>query len=313
MPKKMISIDYGKYGIYFALFILVIFFSIMDSNFLTTGNMTNLFRQISINGIISIGMTFVIITGGIDLSVGSVLALTSTIAALLLVTGIPFIIVLPVVLMTGILLGMTNGFLIAKLKLQPFIVTLATMTIFRGLTYVLTDGKPISDLTDSAFFSFIGRGDLFGIPVPVIIFILVFVSAYIILNKSVFGRNIYAIGGNEKAARLSGVSVNKIKMSVYVIAGFLATLAGIILLSRLNSAQPNLGVGYELDAIAAVVIGGTSLSGGRGKITGTLIGILIIGIISNGLNILGVPGFYQEIIKGLIILSAVLLDRFNKN
>ncbi|MGL4590111.1 MAG: ABC transporter permease [Mycoplasmatales bacterium] len=312
MRGKSKKIDYSKYGIYFALVVLVIFFSIMNSNFLTTGNVVNLLRQISVNGLISIGMTFVIITGGIDLSVGSVLGLMSSVMALLLVGGMPFTIVLPIVLVIGALFGMINGLLISKVKLQPFIVTLATMTIFRGVTYVLTNGKPISNLTTSNFFEFIGRGDIAGIPVPVIIFAAAFIGAYIILNKTVYGRNIYAIGGNETAAILSGLNANRIKTSVYVIAGFLSTLAGIILISRLNSAQPNLGVGYELDAIAAVVIGGTSLSGGRGKISGTLIGILIIGVISNGLNIMGVNAFYQEIIKGLIILGAVLLDRFNK-
>lgn len=309
MTKKL---NLTNIGVYLTLVVLVVIFSLLSSNFLTAGNMINLFRQIAINGLIAIGMTMVITTGGIDLSVGSILGLTAMVSAYLMVTGVPPIIAVLVCLALGALLGLINGFIIAQYKLQAFIVTLATMTTFRGLTYVISDGKPISNISDSALFSFIGKGDILGIPIPIFIFFIAFGIAYVVLNKTVFGRNVYATGGNETAAKLSGVDVKKTHIMVYVISGFLAALAGLILISRLNSAQPTLGDGYELDAVAAVVIGGTSLAGGRGRISGTLIGILILGVISNGLNIIGVSSFYQEIVKGLIILVAVFLDRKNK-
>ncbi len=309
MSKK---INLSNLGVYLTLIILLIIFSILSSNFLTVGNMMNLLRQIAINGLIAVGMTMVITTGGIDLSVGSILGLSAMVSAFLMVNGLPAIFAILICLLLGMLLGAVNGYIISKYKLQAFIVTLATMTTFRGMTYVISDGKPISNISQNAFFTFIGKGDILGIPIPIFIFFIIFGIAYIIMNKTVFGRNIYATGGNEKAAELSGVNVEKTHIKVYVISGFLAALAGLILISRLNSAQPTLGDGYELDAIAAVVIGGTSLTGGRGKISGTLIGILILGVISNGLNIIGVSSFYQEIVKGLIILIAVFLDRKNK-
>lgn len=309
MTKKY---NLSNVGVYITLLVLVVIFSLLSSNFLTAGNMINLLRQIAINGLIAIGMTMVITTGGIDLSVGSILGLTAMVSAFLMVSGVPPFIAVIVCLALGALLGLINGFLIAQYKLQAFIVTLATMTTFRGLTYVISDGKPISNISDSSLFTFIGKGDILGIPIPIFIFFIAFAIAYVVLNKTVFGRNVYATGGNETAAKLSGVDVKKTHMKVYVISGLLAALAGLILISRLNSAQPTLGDGYELDAVAAVVIGGTSLAGGRGRISGTLVGILILGVISNGLNIIGVSSFYQEIVKGLIILIAVFLDRKNK-
>ncbi len=309
MTKK---INLSNLGVYLTLAILVVIFSLLSSNFLTAGNMINLFRQIAINGLIAIGMTMVITTGGIDLSVGSILGLTAMVSAYLMTSGVPPIIAILVCLALGALLGLVNGFIIAQYKLQAFIVTLATMTTFRGLTYVISNGKPISNISDSSIFGFIGKGDILGIPIPIFIFFIAFAIAFVVLNKTVFGRNVYATGGNETAAKLSGVDVKKTHIMVYVISGLLAALAGLILISRLNSAQPTLGDGYELDAVAAVVIGGTSLAGGRGRISGTLIGILILGVISNGLNIIGVSSFYQEIVKGLIILVAVFLDRKNK-
>ncbi len=308
MTKK---INLSNLGVYLTLIILIVIFSLLSNNFLTTGNMLNLLRQIAINGLIAIGMTMVITTGGIDLSVGSILGLTAMISAFLMTSGVPPIISIVTCLMLGALLGFINGFIIAQYKLQAFIVTLATMTTFRGLTYVISNGKPISNISDSTLFNFIGKGDILGIPIPIFIFFITFFIAYILMNKTVFGRNVYATGGNEVAAKLSGVDVKRTHIKVYVISGLLAALSGLILISRLNSAQPTLGDGYELDAVAAVVIGGTSLAGGRGRISGTLIGILILGVISNGLNIIGVSSFYQEIVKGLIILIAVFLDRKN--
>lgn len=308
MSKKL---NLQNIGVYITLAVLVVLFSVLSSSFLTVGNMINLFRQIAINGLIAIGMTMVITTGGIDLSVGSILGLTAMVSAYLMVSGVPAIVAIIICLALGALLGLVNGFIIAQYKLQAFIVTLATMTTFRGLTYVISDGKPISNISTSSAFTFIGKGDILGIPIPIFIFFIAFAIAYVVLNKTVFGRNVYATGGNETAAKLSGVDTKRTHMKVYVISGFLAALAGLILISRLNSAQPTLGDGYELDAVAAVVIGGTSLAGGRGRISGTLIGILILGVISNGLNIIGVSSFYQEIVKGLIILIAVFLDRKN--
>ncbi len=302
--KKM-----SDYGMYFTLIALFILFSVLNANFLTASNMINLLRQISINGLIAIGMTMVITSDGIDLSVGATLGLTGMITALLITSGIPPILAIIICLLFGLILGAINGLLISKFKLQAFIVTLATMTIFRGFTYVISDGKPISNISSDSIFSFIGKGEIGFLPIPVLIFILVFIIGYFVMTKTVFGRNIYATGGNEKATKLAGIDTDKIRIKVYAISGLLASLAGLILISRLNSAQPTLGNGYELDAIAAVAIGGTSLAGGRGKITGTLIGILILGVISNGLNIIGVSSFYQEIIKGFIILIAVLIDR----
>lgn len=308
MAKK---INLQNIGVYLTLLVLVVMFSVLSDSFLTTDNMINLFRQIAINGLIAVGMTMVITTGGIDLSVGSILGLTAMVSAFLMVAGVPPFIAVLICLALGALLGFINGVIIAQYKLQAFIVTLATMTTFRGMTYVISNGKPISNISDSAVFTFIGKGDILGIPIPIFIFFAAFAVAFVVLNKTVFGRNVYATGGNETAAKLSGVDVKKTHIMVYVISGFLAALAGLILISRLNSAQPTLGDGYELDAIAAVVIGGTSLTGGRGRISGTLIGILILGVITNGLNIISVSSFYQEIVKGLIILIAVFLDRKN--
>ncbi len=305
------KINISNLGVYLTLLALVIVFSLLSSSFLTTGNLINLLRQISINGLIAVGMTLVITTGGIDLSVGSILGFSAMLTAFMITNGVPAILAMLICLVIGAVLGAINGFIISKYKLQAFIVTLATMTTFRGLTYVVSNGKPISNISESAAFSFIGKGDILGIPIPVFVFFSIFGIAYLVMTKTVFGRNIYATGGNEKAAKLSGINVEKTHMSVYIISGILAALAGLILISRLNSAQPTLGDGYELDAIAAVVIGGTSLTGGRGRISGTLIGILILGVISNGLNIVGVSSFYQEVVKGLIILIAVFLDRKN--
>lgn len=302
-----------EYGIYITLIVLFVLFAVLNSNFLTSSNMINLLRQISINGLIAIGMTMVITSDGIDLSVGATLGLTGMITALLITSGVPPFFAIIICLLIGTILGGINGVLISKFKLQAFIVTLATMTIYRGVTYVISDGKPISNISTDSILTFIGKGKIGFLPMPVLIFILAFIIGYFIMNKTVFGRNIYATGGNQVATRLAGIDTDKVKIKVYAISGFLAALAGLILVSRLNSAQPTLGDGYELDAIAAVAIGGTSLAGGRGRITGTLIGVLILGTISNGLNIMGISSFYQEIIKGLIILIAVLIDRKQNN
>lgn len=302
--------DVKKLGPLIGLFLLCIVLSILSDDFLTMDNWLNLLRQVSINALIAFGMTFVILTGGIDLSVGSVLALSSAITAGMMAQGINGFVAILVGLLAGMVMGVLNGVIITKGKVAPFIATLATMTAFRGLTLVYTDGRPITGFaSDDIMFQMMGRGYFFGIPVPIILMLMVYIALYVVLKKTTFGRHTYAVGGNEEASRLSGLRVDRLKIYVYALTGTLSALAGLILTSRLNSAQPTAGTAYELDAIAAVVLGGTSLSGGRGWIFGALVGALIIGVLNNGLNLLNVSSFYQQVIKGAVILLAVLLDR----
>lgn len=303
-----------------ALLLMCIAISFLSENFLTSDNLFNVLRQTSINLCISVGMTLVILTGGIDLSVGSVLALSGAIAAGMSDTGFG----LPVIdtyigftfwgcclgaLLTGAVLGGFNGILVTRFKVPPFVATLGVMTIARGLTMLYTGGFPITDLGGG--FEFLGTGWFLGVPMPVWVAIVVIAAFALYMKHTRTGRYIYAIGGNERAALLSGIRVNKVKLLVYTLAGMLAALAGILVTARLDSAQPNAGTGYELDAIAAVVIGGASLSGGRGSIIGTVVGALIIGILNNGLVLLDVSPFWQQVVKGFVILIAVVLDRFS--
>lgn len=295
------------------LFALII--SILNPRFLTWYNILNILRQTSINSIIAAGMTFVILIGGIDLSVGSVLAFCGAVAATLTRNALPFPFIFITILALGAVLGMVTGVIISLGKVQAFIATLVAMTIMRGATLVFTDGKPIStgEGAVSDAFSWIGSGYVLGVPVPVYLMILVFAVSFYILHHTRFGRYVYAMGGNEEAAHLAGLSVNRLKITVFGISGLLAALSGMIVTARLSSAQPTAGTGYELDAIAAVVLGGTSLSGGAGSILGTIIGALIIGILNNSLNLLNVSSYYQMIAKGSVILLAVLLDRRNSS
>jgi len=298
-----------KLGPLLGLIILFVIVSVLNPSFLEPLNILNLLRQVAINALIAFGMTFVILTGGIDLSVGAILALASALTAGIIVSGLDPILAIIIGCLLGGIMGTVNGLLITKGKMAPFIATLATMTVFRGLTLVYTKGNPITGLGDNYLFQLFGRGYFLGIPVPAITMIIMFVLLYIILHKTPFGRKTYAIGGNEKAAIISGIKVPSVKVLIYGLSGLLSALAGAILTSRLNSAQPTAGTSYELDAIAAVVLGGTSLSGGKGRIFGTLIGALIIGTLNNGLNLLGVSSFYQMVVKGIVIAIAVLLDR----
>ncbi|ANF95685.1 MULTISPECIES: ribose ABC transporter permease RbsC [Paenibacillus] len=298
-----------KLGPLLGFIILVIIVSVLNPGFLEPLNILNLLRQVAINALIAFGMTFVILTGGIDLSVGSILALSSAFVANLMLAGVDPILAIIIGCAAGGVMGMVNGLMITKGRMAPFIATLATMTIFRGLTLVYTNGNPITGLGDSMAFQLFGRGYFLGIPVPAITMAIAFIILWVILHKTPFGRKTYAIGGNEKAAIVSGIKVPRVKIMIYSLAGALSALAGAILTSRLNSAQPTAGTSYELDAIAAVVLGGTSLSGGRGRIVGTLIGALIIGTLNNGLNLLGVSSFYQMVVKGIVIVIAVLIDR----
>lgn len=303
-----------------ALFILCLVLSLLSDKFLTVDNAWNVMRQISVNICIATGMTLVVLTAGIDLSVGSVLALSGAITAGLLRNGLEFpsanlyvgFTILGAVLaglLVGALLGIFNGWTITKFKVPPFVATLAVLTIARGLTMLWTKGFPISGL--GASFSYIGTGWFLGIPLPVWISGMVVLLAVLITKKTRFGRYIFAIGGNENASRLSGIPINRIKIAVYTIAGALAAIGGIIVTSRLDSAQPNAGITYELDAIAAVVIGGTSLSGGKGSIMGTVLGAIIIGVLNNGLVLLNVSPFWQQVVKGFVILLAVIIDKAN--
>lgn len=303
------EIDVKKLGPLIGFILLCVVLSFLSDSFLTVNNWLNILRQVSINSLIAFGMTFVILTGGIDLSVGSVLALSSAITAGLMAGGMDGLLAMLMGLLAGFLMGALNGLIITKGRVAPFIATLATMTIFRGATLVYTDGRPITGFSDQLSFQMIGRGYFFGIPIPVVIMVVIFIILMFVLRKTTFGRHTYAIGGNEEASRLTGLKVDRLKIWVYSLTGGLSALAGIILASRLNSAQPTAGTAYELDAIAAVVLGGTSLSGGRGWIFGTFVGALIIGVLNNGLNLLNVSSFYQQVIKGGVILLAVILDR----
>jgi ribose transport system permease protein len=309
-----------KFQSLIALFLLCLVLAILSDKFLTVTNAWNVMRQVSVNICIATGMTLVVLTGGIDLSVGSVLAVCGAITAGLMKNGIAlpgenlfigFTLLGGILagLVTGAVIGLFNGWTITRFKVPPFVATLAMLTIARGLTMLWTKGFPISDLGSS--FAFIGTGWFLGIPVPVWISGVIVLIAVVLTQKTRLGRYIYAIGGNEQAARLSGIRINRIKIAVYTIAGGLAAVGGLIVTARLNSAQPNAGMSYELDAIAAVVIGGTSLSGGRGSIGGTVLGAIIIGVLNNGLVLLNVSPFWQQVVKGLVILLAVIIDRVN--
>lgn len=303
------KLNIKKLGPLVGLLLLCIVLTFLSDSFFTLDNWLNILRQVSINALIAFGMTFVILTGGIDLSVGSVLALSSAFAAGLMANGMNGVFAMMIGISAGLAMGALNGVIITKGRVAPFIATLATMTIFRGATLVYTEGRPITGFSDELAFQMLGRGYFLGIPVPVVLMLVAYVLLYVVLKKTTFGRHTYAIGGNEEATRLSGIRVDRLKIWIYSLTGGLAALAGLILTSRLNSAQPTAGTAYELDAIAAVVLGGTSLSGGRGWIFGTLIGALIIGVLNNGLNLLNVSSFYQQVIKGVVILLAVILDR----
>ena len=293
-----------------ALLVLIGVVSFLSPNFFTADNLLNILRQTSVNAIMAVGMTLVILTAGIDLSVGSVLALCGALAATMVAMELPIWLVVPLTLGAGALLGGVSGLIIAKGKVQAFIATLVTMTALRGVTMVYTEGRPISTgFSDGAdHFAWLGTGYLFGLPVPIWLMAIVFLLAWYLLNHTRLGRYIYALGGNESATRLSGINVARVKLAVYGLCGMLSALAGLIVTSRLSSAQPTAGMGYELDAIAAVVLGGTSLAGGRGRIVGTLIGSIILGVLSTGLILMNVPFFTQLLIKGVVIILAVAID-----
>lgn len=298
-----------RYGILIGFIGLIITFSILSERFFTISNMLIVMRQTSIVAFLAVGMSFVILGAGIDLSVGSVLAFSGAVGAGIMQNGGLFLGVLAG-LSLGTALGVFNGIVITKLKIPAFIATLAMMAIARGGTLVYTGGRPITGLPSS--FGFLGRGYLGNIPFPIILMSVIFFLAYILLKLTRFGRYVYATGGNINAARASGIKVDKVVISTFAISGFLSGLTGLVLASRLNSAQPTAGMGYELDAIAAVVLGGTSLFGGEGELWGTLVGAFIMGILNNGLNMLNVSSFYQQVVKGIVILIAVTVAQSGK-
>src|ERR1700739_1947202 len=310
---------FRKYGIFLVFIAMLIVASILSPAFLSPTNLINIVRQMSVVGLIALGVTGVIVSGGIDLSSGSVVGLSAVVAASLAQDPeystpyypglhLPLIVAVLAACVVGALGGLINGSLVAKTRIPPFIATLGTFTAIRGLALLYTGGRPISDLTDS--YNFIGQGDVFGLPVPIIILVVMAVVTHILYAHTKFGKYIYAIGGNEQAARVSGIDAAKYKMLIYVYAGFLAGMAGLVVSSRIGSGQPGLGVGYELDAIAAAVIGGSSLSaGGIGTVAGTIVGALIIGVLNNILDLMNVSAYWQQIIKGCIIVGAVIIDQ----
>ncbi|WP_219952199.1 ribose ABC transporter permease [Dickeya zeae] len=293
-----------------ALLILIAVVSSMSPNFFTLNNLFNILQQTSVNAIMAVGMTLVILTSGIDLSVGSLLALTGAVAASIVGLEINALVAVFAALALGAVIGAGTGIIVAKGRVQAFIATLVMMLLLRGVTMVYTNGSPVNTgFSDAAdVLGWFGIGRPLGVPTPIWIMAVVFLATWYMLHHTRIGRYIYALGGNEAATRLSGISVDRVKIVVYSLCGLLSALAGIIEVARLSSAQPTAGTGYELDAIAAVVLGGTSLSGGKGRVVGTLIGALILGFLNNGLNLLGVSSYYQMIVKAVVILLAVLVD-----
>jgi ribose transport system permease protein len=294
-----------------ALVLLAVLLTILSPVFLTTGNFLNVGRQAAINAILASGMTFVILTAGIDLSVGSLVSLTTVIFAVLHINyGPPWPVTLLICLIATTSLGLVNGLAVSRLGFPPFIMTLGMLNIALGLALVLSGGRPEAGFPKA--FTFFGSGSIYGIPVPIFIVLILYTIAWLVLTRTRFGRHVYAVGGNKEAARLSGVNVRRVEMLVYVISGFTAALAGLVFTARLDSGTPNAGVGNELDAIAAVVIGGTSLFGGQGGIWGSLIGALIMAVLRNGLNLLNVNNLWQAVFIGAVIIIAVGIDLIRK-
>jgi inositol transport system permease protein len=317
LNREFLKEFFRKYAIVLIFLAMFVLMAILSPAFLAPRNLLNVVRQISVIGLLGIGVTMAIIARGIDLSSGSVLALAAVVAASLAQApdwaaakfpGLTLPLIVPILagLLIGAACGFVNGSLIAKFKIPPFIATLGMMTVARGFALLYSDGRPVSG-THSGY-NFIGQGEFLGIPIPILILVVIAVLAHVMLNNTRFGRYIYAIGGNEQAARVSGLNIDRVKIGIYTLAGMLAGLAGIVLSARISSGQPGLGVGYELDAIASAVIGGTSFSGGIGTVWGTMIGALIIGTLNNGLDLLNVSAYWQQIVKGAIIVVAIIID-----
>lgn len=297
-----------RFGLLFSFLLLALVLSLLSNRFLQPANLVNILRQASINGIVAVGMTLVILTGGIDLSVGSILALSAIIGADLMKKGAAVPLAVPAALAIGLVLGMINGLIITRGKIPPFIATLGMLTVARGLTLMYTQGQPVTGLPEA--FRFIGAGSIGPVPMPIVVAGLTFLIGHLLLTRTRFGEYIYLLGDNPTAARLAGVPTDRMTVLVYALSGLCAALAGLVLIARLDSAQPVLGQGYELDAIAAVVVGGTSFSGGEGTLTGTLLGVLLIETLNNGINLLNIPAEWGLVLKGVVIALALLLYKF---
>lgn len=308
--NKAFKTFFGKYAIYLVLLFEIIFFSVVSEYFLSIENLINVLRQVSIVGMMAVGMTFVILTGGVDLSVGGVTACVGVICAKLMVSGVNPVISILVALLFAAAVGITNALFSHEFKLNPMIVTLATLQILKGISYIVTGAIPVYGFTES--FKIIGQGYVGAIPIPIILMIILYIIAHIILKYTSFGQCIYGIGGNEEAVRLTGIDIRKNKYGAYVLCSIISGIAGIVLLSRANTAQPSAGFGYEMDVIAGAVLGGISMSGGEGKVTGVFAGVLVMAMLSNGMLMMDVSEYWQWVTKGLVMLAAITYDRVLK-
>ena len=306
--QDRVKVRLAQYGIYLALLLLVLFFTVASDVFLTSANLLNVLRQVSIIGICAVGLTFVLLTGGIDLSVGSVIGVSGMTCATLVAAGFPVVLAVAAALAFGFFAGLLAGFVINEAGIPPLITTLGLMTTFRGVSYIIGGGLPVYGVPDGL--KALGQGYVLGIPVPVILMGVTLSLGHVVLTYTRFGREVYGVGGNEEAARLSGVSVKGLKYKVYALSGSLAAFAGIVLMARVNSGQPKGGEGYELDIITAVVLGGVSIFGGVGRLSGVLAGVLIMGVLANGMILLNIDEYVQWVVKGAVLLAAVALDQF---
>lgn len=305
MTKR--KIDFSRFGVILAWILLIILFAIANPAFIRWSNIFTILRQASIVGVCSVGMTFVILTGGMDLSVGSNIGVSCVAGALMLSKGVPIPVVILVVLLIGCAIGLFNGFFINELEIAPIIMTLGTMTALRGVAYLLCGGFAVYGIPES--YKVIGQGYLGPIPVPVIIMAVCFAVGWFVLNRLSFGREVYGLGGNIEASRLSGVNVKKALYKVYALAGVLYALAGLILMARVNSGQPSSGEGYEMDVITGVVLGGVSISGGEGGILNVVVGVLLMSTLANGMVLIDISEFWQKVVKGIVLILAVSLDK----
>ncbi len=301
------KIDISAYAIYLVMVMLITFFSIVAEGFLSTGTLFNILRQVAVNGIAAVGMTLVIITGGIDISVGSIIGASSVGCAMLMTSlNLPPVLAITLTLLGGLLIGLFNGFFIYQIQIPPMIATLASMSILRGTAYIISGGLPVYGVPKGV--TVLGQGYVGIIPVPVIIMLFCFILGYLVLEHTSLGRYIYGIGSNAEASRLSGVNVRKVIYLVYGACGMLASLAGVIYLSRVNSGQPKGGEGYEMDIITAVVLGGVSTKGGEGKISRVIVGLIIMGVLMTGMTMVNIPDYYQRVVKGIVLLAAISYD-----
>ena len=308
MTKKF---SMSKVFVYLVLVVIILFFTLITDTFLTSRNILNICRQVSMTGICSVGMTMVLLTGGIDISVGSIIALVGVVSAKLVAeAGMPIFPAMLIGVAVGAFCGLINGIMVARFEVPALITTLAMQTVARGAAYILTSGIPVYGLPEEI--RTLGQGYLLGIPIPVIIMVLIFVFGWWLLEQTRFGRYTYAIGGNQEVARLSGINIMKIKIIIYTLSGFFAGLSGVIMLSRINSGQPNTSEGFEMDVITGAVLGGISVAGGEGKLINVIAGVLIMGMLSNGMTLMNLDEYWQWVVKGIVLLAAVTFDNLQR-